>query len=62
MWLVYFIVLEGSMTSPPREIEVTCPDCGHLCQDWYRPSINVSLDSLDDEQLEEATTCASRRY
>lgn len=44
------------MTSPPREIEVTCPDCGHFCLDWYRLSINLSLDDLDDECLEEATT------
>ncbi len=44
------------MTSPTREIEVTCPDCGHSYQDWYRPSINLSLDDFDDEYLEEATT------
>ena len=44
------------MTSPPREIEVTCPDCGHVYLDWYRPSINLSLDSFDDAYLEEAST------
>ena len=44
------------MTSPPREITVTCPDCGHIYEDWYRPSINLSLDDFDDDYLEEATT------
>ena len=44
------------MTSPPREIEVTCPDCGYVYLDWYRPSINLSLDSFDDAYLEEAST------
>ena len=37
------------MTSPPREITVTCPDCGHIYEDWYRPSINLSLDSFVDD-------------
>lgn len=50
------------MTSPPKEIEVTCPDCGHFYRDWYRPSINLSLDDFDDEYLEETTTFVSRRY
>ena len=44
------------MTSPPREIAVTCPDCGHFYQDWYRPTINLSLDDFDDDYLEEAST------
>ena len=44
------------MTSPPREITVTCPDCGHIYEDWYRPSINLSLDDFDDDYLERATT------
>ena len=39
------------MTSPPREITVTCPDCGHIYEDWYRPSINLSLDDFDDDYL-----------
>ena len=47
------------MTSPVREITVTCPDCGHIYEDWYCPSINLSLDDFDDDYLEEAltTTC-----
>ena len=44
------------MTSPPESIRVECPDCGHLYSDWYRPSINLSLDDFDDDYLEEAST------
>lgn len=44
------------MTLPPAPIEVTCPDCGHRYVDWYRPSINLSLDESDDDYLEEAST------
>jgi hypothetical protein len=32
------------MTSPPIRVEVTCPDCGTTFTDYYRPSINLSLD------------------
>ena len=44
------------MTSPPREITVTCPGCGHVCEDWYRPSTNLSLNNFDDDYLKEAST------
>ena len=44
------------MTSPPEPIEVTCPDCGHSYVDWYRPSINLSLDEYDDDYLGGSTT------
>lgn len=44
------------MTSPPRDIQVRCPQCGHLYEDWYRPSINLELDDFDDEYIEEAST------
>ena len=44
------------MTSPPRDIHVTCSDCGHAYLDWYRPSINLSLDNFVDDYLEEAST------
>ncbi len=44
------------MTSPPREIEVECPQCGQVYVDWYRPSINLTLDDFDEEYLEGATT------
>ena len=49
------------MTSPPEPIEVTCPDCGHRYVDWYRPSINLSLDDFDDDYLEEASTTTCPR-
>ncbi len=44
------------MTSPPQTIQVVCPDCGNVYEDWYRPSINLSLDNFDDEYVEQATT------
>ena len=44
------------MTSPPEPIEAACPGCGHRYVDWYRPSINLSLDVFDDDYLEEAST------
>ncbi|HUT09378.1 MAG TPA: hypothetical protein VMY42_02690 [Thermoguttaceae bacterium] len=40
------------MTSPPEQIDVECPKCGQVYSDWYRPSINLTLDDLDDEYLE----------
>lgn len=46
------------MTSPIDEIVVRC-SCGRFFQDWYRGSINASLDpemAADDEYLEEAST------
>jgi len=42
------------MTSPPEEIEVDCPKCGQVYSDWYRPSINLTLDDLDYEYLQAA--------
>jgi hypothetical protein len=45
------------MTSPPRRIIVECPSCGECYEDFYRPSINLSLyDEWTDEQLREANT------
>jgi DNA-directed RNA polymerase subunit RPC12/RpoP len=47
------------MTSPPREIEVVCPKCGHEYKDWYRPSINSTLDpemAGDEDDMSEATS------
>ena len=44
------------MTSPPEEIEVECPKCGGVYSDWYRPSINLTLEKFDEEYLEEAST------
>ena len=44
------------MTSPPEQIEVECPKCRQVYSDWYRPSINLTLDDFDDEYLEAAST------
>jgi predicted RNase H-like nuclease len=44
------------MTAPPRSIVVKCPECGHIYQDWYRSSINLTLEPFDEEYLEQATT------
>lgn len=44
------------MTSPSYKIEVQCPQCGKVYEDWYRPSINLTLDDFDEEYLEEAST------
>ena len=44
------------MTSPPEEITVECPKCGRFYEDWYRPSVNLDLDSFDDEYLESCST------
>ncbi len=44
------------MTMPPKPITVRCPKCGIEYQDWWRPSINLTLDNFDDDYIEEATT------
>ena len=44
------------MTTPPRDIEVICEECGEVFVDWVRDSINLSLDDFDDEYLEEASS------
>ena len=33
-----------------------CPKCGGVYSDWYRPSINLTLEHFDEEYLEEAST------
>jgi len=47
------------MTTPPREVEVNCEQCGEAFIDWVRDSINLTLDDFDVEYLEEAdsVTC-----
>ena len=32
------------MTSPPEPIEVECPGCGRVYEDWYRPSVNLNVE------------------
>ena len=39
------------MISPPEEITVRCPKCGHLYKDWTRASVNLDLDDFDEEYL-----------
>jgi len=44
------------VTSPPKQIEIVCPQCGFIYKDWYRPSINLALDNFDEQYLEQAST------
>lgn len=45
------------MTSPPQRVTVSCPKCNRVFEDWYRPSINLSLgEPWTDEDIERATT------
>ena len=44
------------MTSPPEEITVDCPKCGHFYKDWYRASVNLDLDDFDEEYLDRCST------
>ena len=48
--------LDESVTSPPEEITVQCPKCGHSYEDWFRASINLDLDPFDSEYREECST------
>ena len=41
------------MTSPPKPINVVCPNCGLKYQDWWRPSVNLQLDNFDEEYLDQ---------
>lgn len=44
------------MTSPPEEITVQCPKCGHVYEDWCR-SVNLDLDrDFDEQYLEECSS------
>ncbi|MGH2787211.1 MAG: MJ0042-type zinc finger domain-containing protein [Actinomycetota bacterium] len=38
------------MTSPAEKVTVRCPRCGHVFDDWYRPSMNLDLDPWADER------------
>ena len=35
------------MSTPPEEITITCPDCGHVYKDWCGASINLALDDFE---------------
>ena len=48
------------MTSPPRRVQVECPNCRTSSSDFIRDSINLSLgETWTDEEIDEATptTC-----
>ena len=47
------------MTSPPEEITVQCPKCGHHYEDWILRSVNLDLDPFADEHLDQ---CSSATY
>ena len=45
------------MTSPPDRVEVTCPECEAVFEDWLRSSINLSIEpDWTEEEILEATT------
>ena len=44
------------MTSPPAPVQVNCPKCAHTYKDWYRPSVNLDLDSFDEEYLDQCSS------
>lgn len=44
------------MTSPCESITVRCPKCGLTYEDWWRPSVNLTLDAFDADYLDEATS------
>jgi hypothetical protein len=52
------------MTSPPRPVTVTCPECGFAYEDWYRPSVNLRMDDFGAEYMRRATTatCPECRF
>ena len=48
------------MTSPAVRIDLTCPQCEHEYEAWYRPSINLTLgEEWSNERIEQAwsATC-----
>ena len=44
------------MTSPPEEITVERPKCGHRYQDWFRGSVNLDRDDFDKEYLDQCSS------
>ena len=52
------------MTSPCERIQVKCPKCGKVYQDWHRASFNLDLDDFDDKYMGEATssTCPDCKH
>ena len=52
------------MTSPPQEITVKCPKCRKVYADWYRASVNLTPDDVDDDYPDEcsSSTCPDCGY
>jgi DNA-directed RNA polymerase subunit RPC12/RpoP len=55
------------VTTPPERVTVRCPHCGHVYDDWYRPSINLDIEHFDDAYLDAASsavcpTCEFKVY
>jgi len=44
------------VTSPPEKITVCCPACSERYGSWFRPSVNLSLEPITEEELREMTT------
>jgi len=45
------------MTSPIREIQVRCPNCYRIYDDWHRSSFNFSLgETYDPDYIDEASS------
>jgi hypothetical protein len=49
------------MTSPVETITVCCPHCHLFYEDWWRPSINHSLDNFSEQYLDEASSATCPR-
>ena len=49
------------MTSPPEKISICCPACKLIYEDWWRPSINPTLESFDADYIDEASSATCPR-
>ena len=49
------------MTSPPQQVRVRCPSCAYEYDDWFRPSLNLAIENLEDDYVREATTATCPR-
>jgi hypothetical protein len=43
------------MVTPPEQVKIECPNCGHTYETWYRAAINVKLEDLSEEEVEDAS-------
>ena len=48
------------MTTPPERVTVRCPLCGHVYDDWYRPSI-LGIEDFNDAYLDAASSAVCPR-